>query len=50
MEHKIIGWFMGRPEVKWIAYDQWGEAVTWENTRKECEEVCRQFGYVPVRR
>lgn len=49
MEHKVTGWIMGLPEVKWIAYDKYGSAITWSDTRKDCENECRRYGYVPVR-
>lgn len=34
---------------RWVARDYWNNQVASARTRKECEEECRQKGYIPVR-
>lgn len=43
------GWFMLEPHFTWVAREYWGSAVAYGSTRKECEQNCRDRGYVPVR-
>ena len=47
LEKKATGWFMGEPEIEWIAYNDWGNYVASAKTNKECERQCRLYGYVP---
>lgn len=39
-----------KPKRSWEARDYCGHLVAWGDTRKECEDECRYYGYVPERR
>lgn len=45
----INGYFMLEPCREWLGKNDWGNTVAWGKTRRECEKMCRQEGYVPVR-
>lgn len=46
IEKQCIGWFMGKPEIKWVARNEWGNALVWANTKTECIKEARWYGYV----
>ena len=43
------GWFLLEPVYEWLGKNDWGNTVAWGKTRRECERMCRQEGYVPIR-
>lgn len=45
----ITGYFCFEPTKEWLGKNYYGNTVVWGKTRKECERMCRENGYVPVR-
>ena len=45
----IVGYFCLEPIKKWLGRDSWNNTVGSGKTRRECEKMCRENGYVPVR-
>lgn len=45
----ITGHFCFEPVRQWIGKDYWNNEIGRGSTRAECEKICRQAGYVPVR-
>ena len=50
LQREITGHWCFEPIVTWVARNDWGNWVASGRTRKECEEECRLYGYVPERR
>lgn len=45
----ITGYFCFEPIKEWLGKNDYGNTVAWGKTRRECEKMCRQEGYTPVR-
>ena len=45
----ITGYFGFEPVKEWLGKNDWGNTVAWGKTRRECEKMCRQEGYIPIR-
>ena len=50
LQKEITGHWLCDPITHWVARDEWTKnAIAYGRTRKECEQKCRDKGYVPER-
>ena len=49
LKKEFVGRWGFEPVFHWIARDAWDNYITQAKTRRECEAMCRDHGYVPER-